>query len=213
MQIIPSILIQSEQEFIHQINGLKKSVEMIQLDIADGNFVTKTTWADPKVVKNEAEIDIELHLMVENPKIEIKKWTNVPQIKRILFHYESNDDIEETIELIKENDWEAGIVLNPDTPVSNIDPYLKKIEAVMFMGVVPGFQGQKLIPKILENINQFKKENPNIFVELDGGVNEQTLPKIIKSNVDAICPGSSVFGNERSPEENVGRMKKIIYKP
>jgi len=80
----------------------------------------------------------------------------------------------------------------------------------MFMGVHPGKQGQKLLPQVLANIQKFKTKYPHIFVELDGGINEKNLEKIIATEVDAICPGSAIFGNEKAPKTNIKNLQKII---
>ncbi|MBU0597012.1 hypothetical protein KKA94_02510 [Patescibacteria group bacterium] len=210
MKIIPSILVKTKDEFINQVNSVSSEVDQIQLDIADGNFVKTKTWADPKVVKDSGNINIELHLMVEHPLQEIKKWTHVPQITRILFHFESSDNIENVIESIHANNWEASIVLNPGTKLSKIEPYLDSLEGLMFMGVEPGSQGQKFIPETIDRIKEFKMKQSVHFVELDGGVNEGTLPEIISSGVDAVCPGSAIFGGDKKPEENIEKMREII---
>jgi ribulose-phosphate 3-epimerase len=212
MKIIPSILVQSEQEFLEQISAVKNILDMVQLDIADGKFVDNTTWADPEIVKTIDDINIELHLMIQNPLEEIKRWKDVKQIKRILVHYESVEDFEEIIPELKSYDWEIGIVLNPDTNTAVLLPFLDDIKSVMFMGVIPGKQGQKLIPEVLTKIKNFKSENPDKFTELDGGVNLKTLPDIINSGVDAICPGSTIFRNANTPEENIKILKNIIKK-
>ena len=218
IQIIPSILVKTKEEFIVQISGLESSVSMIQLDIADGIFVNNTTWAEPEVVKNNCQLDIELHLMVAEPLTELKKWLGIEQIKRILIHYESftgnneqkNYLINDTINFINENDWEGGLVLNPATPYQVIEDYLEKITSVMFMGVIPGLQGQSLIPEVLEKITNFTIDHPDIFTAIDGAVNEANLPAIIKTGIKAICPGSAIFGNQRTPKENVERLTKIM---
>ncbi|MFH1947214.1 MAG: hypothetical protein ABIJ23_03610 [Candidatus Magasanikbacteria bacterium] len=220
IQIIPSILVTSEEQFITQVSGLENSVSMIQLDIADGIFVPNTTWADPEIVKNNCNLDIELHLMIVDPLEELKKWIEVEQIKRVLIHYESlpgtteqkDNLISDAINFGNENNWEVGLVLNPETDYELIEKHLDKIQSVMFMGVVPGKQGQGLIPDVLEKIINFTIDYPDMFTEIDGAVNEETLPTIIKTGVKAVCPGSAVFGNERTPKENVEKMEEIIEK-
>ncbi|MBT3538888.1 hypothetical protein HN481_02065 [Candidatus Parcubacteria bacterium] len=212
MKIIPSILVQSEDEFKIQITAAENVLEMVQLDIADGKFVPNTTWADPDVVEKQTDLDIELHLMVEKPLQELKRWSATEQIKRVLIHYESVKNLEDIMPTLHAYGWEIGIVLNPDTPIDVLEPYISEIKAVMFMGVVPGFQGQTLIPEVLTKIKKFKSLHPTIFTEIDGAVNEETLPEIIASGVDAICPGSAIFGNDRTVEKNVERMQDIINK-
>lgn len=211
MQIIPSILVQTQQEFETQLNAVQGILSIVQLDIADGKFVPNTTWADPEVVEKISTIDIELHLMVQNPMHELKRWSACEQVKRVLIHYETtNGKFGEMIETVREYGWQVGAVLNPDIPIGVLDPYIDDLDSVMFMGVVPGFQGQGLIPDVLEKIKEFKYLHPRVFIEIDGAVNEQTLPDIIASGVDAICPGSAIFKNDRRPAENVRRMKEII---
>ena len=210
MIIIPSILVQSEDEFKKQIKALDNVLDLVQLDIADGKFVPNTTWANPEIVKRETPMDIELHLMVESPLKELARWGSVDQVIRILVHYESVKNLAEIMPTLHAYGWEIGIVLNPDTPIDVLEPYIHEIKTVMFMGVYPGKQGQKLIPEVLQKIKQFKTKHPQISVELDGAVNEETLPDITKTRGDAICPGSAIFKNDREPKDNVKRMEEII---
>lgn len=210
IQIIPSLLVDSEEEFRQQITTVHDYIEMVQIDIADGNFVPNETWSNPQTVDKVLEIGAELHLMVENPQKEIEKWKNIDKIERVLFHYEATDKVRPTIQEIKENDWQAGIVINPNTKIKQIEQYIDQVDSVMFMGVKPGFQGQELIPEVLDKIKKFKEKHPNKFTEIDGSVNEQTLPDIIKTSIDAVCPGSAIFGNDHTPKENVMSMKKLI---
>ena len=212
MEIIPSILVTSEQRFIEQVTAVQSVLNMIQLDIADGEFVPNKTWADPKVVEEHAKIDVELHLMVSDPMREMERWSATEQIKRVFVHFEAVKNLKEVLATIHEYGWDAGVVLNPETSHEVIDEYLSDIQAVMFMGVNPGFQKQKLIPEVLEKITDFKSLYPAHYVSIDGGVNEETLPDIFAAGADAICPGSAIFGNERMPEENIQRMREIIDK-
>jgi len=213
IQIIPSVLVKTADEFITQVSGLEDSVTMIQLDIADGKFVPNTTWADPEIVKNNCDLNIELHLMVSDPLEELKKWKEVEQIKRVLVHFESVVDFREVIfEIENETEWQIGIVINPNTSYEQIEPYLNEVQSVMFMGVVPGKQGQGLITEVLDSITNFTIDYPDMFTEIDGAVNEETLASITKTGVKAICPGSAIFGNKKSPKENVEKMEDIINK-
>lgn len=211
VQIIPSIFVKSKSEFLSQITAVEGSVDMVQIDIGDGKFVSDTTWYNPEITRDNLKMDAELHLMVSDPLAVAKEWLNVPQLKRILIHYESVSDIQTTIKQLQQyNNWKISLALNPETSAQIIEPYINDIQGVMFMGIHPGFQGQTLIPEILLRIRDFKNQHPDTFVEIDGGVNEETLPKIVASGVDAICPGSAVFRNERTPIQNISRLKKIV---
>lgn len=210
VQIIPSLLVDSREEFLQQIRASQEYIDMIQLDIADGEFVPNETWADPNVVKENVDIDIELHLMVENPLEEIKRWVPVPQVKRVLFHYESEVDIKEAIVELHKHSWHAGLVLNPDTKISVVEEFEDDLEDVMFMGVTPGFQGQDLIPEVLDKINEFTEKYPECFTQIDGSVNKETLEDIVNTGVNAVCPGSAIFGNDKKPKENIEELRSLI---
>jgi len=209
MLIIPSILVKTESEFLNQLESIQTHVNLIQLDVADGVFVPQTTWSDPETIKKNVKIDVELHLMVARPQAEIKRWLDVPQIKRVLIHLEATDNISETIELIKQQDWKAGLILNPETTIDRVDQYLNSISTVMFMGVHPGKQGQAFILEVLTKIRSFKQDHPDFFVSVDGGINEDVLQQLITLKVDAICPGSSIFGHG-NPAENLEKLTSLI---
>lgn len=211
-QIIPSILVLSEEEFKKQINAIKNEVKMVQIDLADGEFVPNKTWtfAEPKKAQKYLDIDFELHLMVVDPLKTIKDWVNNPHLKRILVHYESADDINDIIGELSILGKEISVVLDPDTSALLLEPILDDIQGVMFMGVRPGFQGQSFIPNTLDRIKKFKENKTAHFVEVDGGVNEQTLSDIVRAGADGVCPGSAIFGNKQNPTKNIQHLQNII---
>lgn len=209
VEIIPSLLVESEKEFIEKYNGLKNSVDMVQIDIADGIFVSHTTWADPQKIKEIVECEIELHFMVQNPLEYFSSWQDVPRVKRIYFHIEPVELLDNVIFEARENGWEVGVALKPETPLDALEPIINDIDAVLFLSVNPGKQGQAFIPEVLEKIKDFRKKGYAHFVSLDGGVNKDTLSDILPVGVDAVCPGSAVFSSG-NPEQNVHQLKQVI---
>ncbi|MBU0661317.1 hypothetical protein KKG22_04040 [Patescibacteria group bacterium] len=210
MQIIPSILVQDEETFLTQYKAIEGSVSMIQLDIADGVFVDNTTWADPKIIAKEVACEVELHLMVANPLEELQKWEDVEQVTRVLIHYESVDDIQETLTQLTNSPWSLGVVLNPDTAPDVIDSVVDMIDVVMCMGVHPGKQGQSFIPKTNEKIFTLKSTHPTLLVSVDGAVNMDTIENIAHAGADIVCPGSTIF-KSGSPKENIQKMNDVIH--
>ena len=211
MHIIPSLLFNSEETFLRHLNAVQDHVESVQIDIGDGIFVPKN-WADPEIIKKHLRIPAELHLMVKDPAKEIEKWRNVDNVRKILFHFECGVDPETNITFIKSLGFEASVVLNPETNIEAIENLLPQLRSVMLMGVIPGKQGQPFVPETIQKIKALRARKPKLYIEVDGAVNEQTLPDIITAGANAVCPGSAIFGNERTPEENVRRMKEIISK-
>lgn len=210
MLITPSILVPDEATFTRQITGLDHSVSCVQIDIADGIFVPNTTWADPAVVKKILPMNCELHLMVSNPLKVLKHWAAVEQVERILLHVESVANLDDILPTLHAYGWEIGLVLNPETPLDAVLPYIDQIKRVMVMGVHPGRQGQAFIPETLERIRALKSAHPSMTVAVDGGVSDQTLPDLVAAGTDVVCPGSAIFGNDRQPSDNVERMKERI---
>lgn len=206
------MLVQSQDEFEAQITAVQSAIDMVQIDIADGIFVPNTTWRDPGVASNLLKIDCELHLMVENPLAEAEQWKNVSHVKRVLFHYDAvgPDEAGNVITELQSFGWDVGMVLDPDTPLDVVDPHIDNIQAVMFMGVHAGFQGQEYIPETTVRMRQLKKTYPDLFISLDGAVNLKTLPDITTSGIDAVCPGSAVFHTEKTPTENIEELQNLI---
>lgn len=210
-QIIPSIFVPDEHTFFNQIRMVDRVVDMIQLDITDGNFVDATTWAEPEQVSIiNQDLKVELHLMVAHPVREMHRWKDVHQVKRVLFHAESEDDIEHCIDMAMEHGWMPSLVLNPDTDVDIITPYADHLFGVMLMGVHPGAQGQAYIPETTQRLQAAQEQFPHLYLELDGGVNLQTLEEIIPTGLDAVCPGSAIFG-AGTPAENIEILRKTIH--
>src|SRR3989339_642690 len=211
MDIIPSILVDNPQELLSQLQAATGIVSQVQVDIADGCFVSSLTPNDPELISQVSGLDIELHLMVANPMAEISRWTGVRAIKRILFHYESAPgQIISVCQAIIDSGRQAGLVINPNTDWHQAIPFLPKIQSLMFMGVYPGKQGQGLIPEVLSAITECRQKFPSLYLELDGGVNLNTLPQIIPTRVSAICPGSAIFKQPKTPAECVAEMQQII---
>lgn len=212
-EIIPSMLVTEEVDFEEQLVAIQGVVKMVQIDLADGEFVPNITWAfeNPETAQGYLEMDFELHLMVADPVEVMKSWDENSYLKRILFHYESVPEVRETIKELKKYGKEIGIVLNPETDIDVLDEYLNDIQSVMFMGVNPGFQGQPFIVETLDRVREFKAKNTKHFIEVDGAVSEANLAELVEAGVNAVCPGSAIFGNEKTPVENVEKFEKLIH--
>lgn len=210
IQIIPSLLVPNEELFLRCVHGLGDSVSTVQIDIADGKFVPSTTWADPESIKTYLPMACELHLMVKEPLKELAKWGAVEQVVRILIHVESTPKLADIFPTLHAYGWEIGLVLNPETPIEALTPFLPEIKRVMFMGVHPGSQGQPFIPETLDKIRAFKAKKTDHTIAIDGGVNEQTLRGLITAGIDVACPGSAIFQTSRNPAEAVAHMKNTI---
>lgn len=210
MEIIPSIFTTDEQTFSEQLSLMNTApINSVHIDITDGTFVPTQTFSSPAITENILQLGCELHLMVTEPLKILPLWHNVPNVTRVFFHCESNDPITTVIEAIQAQGWEAGLVLNPTTPWDTVTPYLENLDALMFMGVTPGAQGRTLIPEVLEKAYSFKQKHPQILTAWDGDVTIETLPYIMNTGVDSVCPGHAIFASG-DPVENVVELQNII---
>lgn len=210
-QIIPSIFVKDEDTFFAQIRAIDDIVTMVQLDVAQQPFVEGETWADPAAVSTISHhLSVELHLMVDHPVKEMHRWHDVLQVKRVLFHAESHDDIEHCIDTAMDAGWMPSLVLSPDTDIDTITPYADHLFGVMLMGVHPGAQGQSYIRETTGRLRAVRVRFPHLYLELDGGVNLETLPDILSTDLDAICPGSAIFGMGK-PADNLKILREAIH--
>jgi len=201
IQIIPSILVSSEEQFLEQIQAIKPVCSFVQIDIADGIFCSGKTWIDPDAVKEKMDIDFELHMMVANPLEEIERWNNIGRMKRIIFHYESVADIASAVEDMQSYGRDVCVCLNPDTPIHVLEPVIGHIESVQFMSVYPGKQGQSFLLSTLDKIREFHAQYPHIPISDDGAVNTDTIHQLIEAGATRLGPGSAIW-QHGDPAEN-----------
>ena len=169
-QIIPAVLensLQNFEESIKKIENSKINFSHIQIDIMDGKFVPNFSFDQNDEHLNlniNTNLKFELHLMTEHPLKDMIRWQTETNVFRVLFHIESSDDPQECIDFCLDNGWQVGIVINPSTEINKVIPFTEKIDVLMFMTVIPGKQGQKMMPEIEKNIKEYKnliKDNKN----------------------------------------------------
>ena len=190
--IIPGILEKDFTEVINKIKLVEDFTTMIQIDMADGKLVEGETFFEiERIAEIKTKAKIEVHLMVENPlRYLVKKNKN---ISRICAQIETKDYIEDFINIAKDFGYEVGLSLNPETEIQMLDKFLNKIDYVQFMAVVPGVQGNPFTYNVLAKINQFRQLYPKMPVQVDGGIDAETLPLVLKTGVKDVIIGSHLF--------------------
>lgn len=195
MKISPSML---ACDFSQMGNEIKKisslGADYIHMDIMDGNFVPNISFG-PDVVKSLrglTTVPFDVHLMIDSPHKYIKQFAEAGA-NIITFHLESNCNILETIKLIKSYNIKAGLSIKPNTPAEKIMPYLNDIDLALIMTVEPGFGGQKFMRNQLEKTKTIRENSKNILIEIDGGVNGETIKEIKKYPVDICVTGTYIF--------------------
>jgi len=197
-QIIPSLLSMNFASIENEMKRIPNTVNILHLDIMDGNFVNNISFG-PVVVKHIRKYTdklLDTHLMISDPDRYIDEFYKAGS-DMISFHIETVRNASKTIAHIKELQMKAGIALNPETPVEDVLPYLQEADYFLVMSVHPGFAGQKFIPEVLSKIEMLaqKREGDNYAIEIDGGINRETSLQAKKSGADWIVSGSYLFSS------------------
>ncbi len=193
MKIAPSVLAADFTKLGEEIQKVS-GADYIHLDIMDGHFVPNISYGHELVaaLRPLSKVPFDVHLMIEHPLFYILSFIKAGA-DDITFHIECGDPIEQTIDAIHQGGVKAGLVLKPATPVEMLWPWLDKIEMVLVMTVEPGFGGQKFMEPMLEKVRRIKERAPHILVEVDGGINPQTISACAQAGVDICVAGTGVF--------------------
>ncbi len=218
VEISTSVLSVKKEEAVKIFYGLEiAKTNYFHIDVMDGEFVkNKTTQIMHEyanTIKQISNIPIDVHLMVKNVKEYVDEYSAIePYI--ITFHYEAlenDDEVMQMIEYIKKSGSKVGITLKPNTSIEKIYKFLPYVHMVLVMTVEPGEGGQKLIPQTLEKIKKVKeyitKNNIDIAIEADGGINNDTIEDVINSGADIAVVGNAIINSENY-EKTIQKLKK-----
>lgn len=207
VQIIPSVLATSEDQYHADISRLSQSEALnngwVHIDFADNKFVQNKTIEPEVVQKFPTNFRKEAHLMVATPFSWIDQLVQAG-FERVIFHLESKDNIEDCIKKIKESNLEAGIALRVETPIEKLQPFIDKINIVLSMTIEAGFQGQPFIPHSLNKVRGIKSKNWPVRVGVDGAVKDINAKEIVEAGVDFIIVGSFLL--EGDVDERLERL-------
>lgn len=187
--------------------------EWFHLDVMDGTFVPNISFGPPVIecIRRITDRFFDVHLMIVEPirYIDVFKAAGADMIT---VHYEACKDLRSTIEAIKAAGVKCGVSIKPDTDVCVLEDYISEIDMVLVMSVEPGFGGQKFMSKALGKIRATKalagKYNPDLYIEVDGGITLDNVKDVIDAGANVIVAGSAVFKGDKT--ENIKRFYEIM---
>ena len=214
MKISPSILSCDYGRMAEELKDMENcGADYMHIDVMDGHFVPNITLGAPlvKCIRKATDVPFDVHLMISEPLKYIDDFCNaVADI--ITFHTECDSPIDETIEKILANGVKASLSVKPKTPVEDIFPYLDKLSMVLVMTVEPGFGGQSfmedMMPKVSALREEIEKRGLNCEIEVDGGINENTIAIAAKAGADVFVSGNAIFSSA-DRKGTIEKFKKI----
>lgn len=211
IQIIPAVLATTQEEYQQDMAKLAscKSLQndWVHIDFADNIFVQNET-IKPEVIQNyPTNLRKEAHLMVVHPQEWVERLVRAG-FKRIIFHIETEDNIHECIDSIKDKGLEVGLAIKNETPIGKLEPFIDKIDIVLVMTIIPGFQGQPFIPESLDKVKEIKSKW-TVRIGVDGHVNDETAKEIVDAGVDFVIVGSYLL--EGDIDENLEALWEILH--
>ena len=214
MKISPSMLACDFTKMGEEIVCLDQSgADMIHMDVMDGRFVPNISFGASiiKSLRNKTSLPFDVHLMIEHPYEYVSQFVDAGA-DIITFHIESKSNILHTIQEIKNHNKKVGVAINPSTAISKVYDFLEYIDLVLVMTVNPGFGGQAFMPEQLTKVTHLKQEitnkNLNTLIEIDGGINLETISTIKEYPVD-ICVSGTCILKSPNMKETIRKLKTV----
>lgn len=215
--LAPSIIASDFAHIADEVAAIESAgADWFHVDVMDGHFAPDITIGPLFVqsLKRVAKLRLDVHLMISEPEKYIPAFAKAGA-NNITVHVETCPNLPPMIEKIKSLGCTAGVTLNPATPASAIDHVLPLVDLVLVMSVVPGFSGQKFMPEMIRKVEEIRAKlnalRSPAYLEVDGGINTETLPLMKKAGANVFVAGNAVFKHPQGSAAGVRALKEILY--
>ena len=214
--LAPSIIASDFTHIADEVATIEAaSADWIHVDVMDGHFVPDITIGPLFVrsLRRVANLPLDAHLMISEPEKYIPAFAEAG-VNNITVHVETCPDLPKVIAQIKSYGCTAGVTLNPATPASAIDHVLPLVDLVLVMSVVPGFSGQKFMPEMISKVEEIRTKldvlRSSAHLEVDGGINAETLPLMKRAGANVFVTGNAAFKHPQGSGAGVRALKEIL---
>ena len=216
IKLAPSILSADFGRLGEQVaEATKAGADYIHIDVMDGRFVPQITIGAPVVaaIRKWTNLPLDVHLMIESPESKISQFVDAGA-DIITVHIEACSHIHRVVQTIKEAGIKAGVSLNPGTSIDALEEVLPSLDLVLVMTVDPGFGGQVFIEAMLDKVARLRaeldRENLATELEVDGGINADVAPKVVRAGARVLVAGAAVFHSGEAVTEALGKIRASL---
>jgi ribulose-phosphate 3-epimerase len=217
VKLAPSILSADFSRLGEQVvEAAKAGADYIHVDVMDGHFVPQITIGASVVaaIRRWTKLPLDVHLMIEAPERQIGQFADAGA-DIITVHIEACPHIHQAVQTIKESGVKAGVAVNPGTPIDTMREVLPSVDLVLVMTVNPGFGGQNFIDAMLDKIARLRAELDErglaAELEVDGGINAEVAPKVVKAGARVLVAGAAVFGSGQTVSQALGKLRASLF--